>query len=84
LAATLNWRLVRYVDNFVLVVSGTKAQAETLREEVTAVLATMGLRLSDAKTRIVHIDEGFDFLVATRGRTARVSTPIGGPTMTAA
>jgi RNA-directed DNA polymerase len=26
------------------------------------VLAAMGLRLSEAKTRIVHLDEGFDFL----------------------
>jgi RNA-directed DNA polymerase len=57
-----NWRLVRYADDFVLVVSGTKAQAETLREEVAAVLTQVGLRLSDQKTRIAHIDEGFDFL----------------------
>ena len=26
------------------------------------VLSTMGLRLSEEKTRITHIDEGFDFL----------------------
>ncbi|WP_230202909.1 group II intron maturase-specific domain-containing protein [Parafrankia discariae] len=26
------------------------------------VLATMGLRLSEAKTRVVHLSEGFDFL----------------------
>ncbi len=43
-------------------VAGTRAHAERLRGEVAGVLATMGLRLSDAKTRIVHIDEGFDFL----------------------
>jgi RNA-directed DNA polymerase len=47
---------------YVLVVSGTRAQTETLREEVAAVLAQMGLRLSEQKTRIAHIDEGFDFL----------------------
>ena len=57
-----NWRLIRYADDFVLVVSGTRAQAETLREEVAAVLAQVGLRLSEQKTRIAHIDEGFDFL----------------------
>lgn len=33
-----------------------------LREEVARVLAPMGLRLSLAKTRIVHIRDGFDFL----------------------
>jgi RNA-directed DNA polymerase len=43
-------------------VAGTRALAEALRTEVETVLAPMGLRLSDAKTRIAHIDEGFDFL----------------------
>jgi RNA-directed DNA polymerase len=57
-----NWRLVRYADDFVLLVSGTKAHVETLRGEVAAVLAQVGLRLSEQKTRVAHIDEGFDFL----------------------
>jgi RNA-directed DNA polymerase len=57
-----NWRLVRYCDDFVLMVSGDRHHAETLREEVAAVLAPMGLRLAPEKTRVVHIDEGFDFL----------------------
>src|SRR5215218_3586348 len=56
------WRLVRYADDFVVLVAGTRAHAEALREEVAAVLASMGLRLSAAKTRICHIDEGFDYL----------------------
>ncbi len=56
------YRLVRYADDFVVMVAGTKAHAEELRTEVAAVLATMGLRLSEAKTMIVDIDEGFDFL----------------------
>ena len=43
-------------------VAGTRAQAEGLRAEVAAVLAPMGLRLSEAKTKVCHIDEGFDFL----------------------
>lgn len=57
-----NWRLVRYADDFVILVAGTRADAELLREQVAAVLALMGLRLSPAKTAVVHIDEGFDFL----------------------
>jgi len=56
------YRLVRYADDFVVMVSGTKAHAEELKDEVAAVLSTMGLRLSVEKTMIVHIDEGFDFL----------------------
>jgi len=57
-----NWKLIRFADDFVLMVSGERHHAETLREEVAAVLAPMGLRLAPEKTRVVHIDEGFDFL----------------------
>ena len=57
-----NWRLVRYADDFVLLVSGDRHHAEALREQVSAVIAPSGLRLAPEKTRVVHIDEGFDFL----------------------
>ena len=56
------YRLVRYADDFVVMVSGTRSHAETLRDEVAELLTPMGLRLSEEKTVIVHIDEGFDFL----------------------
>ncbi|HEX4216704.1 MAG TPA: group II intron maturase-specific domain-containing protein, partial [Candidatus Dormibacteraeota bacterium] len=48
--------------HLVVLVSGTREHAEALRGEVAAVLQPMGLRLSEAKTKIAHIDEGFDFL----------------------
>ena len=57
-----NYRLARYADDWCLAVSGTKAHAEALKEEIAGVLATMGLRLSPEKTLITHIDEGLDFL----------------------
>ncbi len=57
-----NYRIVRYADDWVLMVAGTKADAEQLREEATAVLLHMGLRLSEEKTVIAHIDQGFNFL----------------------
>lgn len=57
-----NWKIVRYADDFVVMVSGERRHAEALREEAAEVLAPMGLRLSPEKTRVVHIDEGFDFL----------------------
>jgi RNA-directed DNA polymerase len=57
-----NYRLIRYADDFVVVVHGERADAEALREQTAAVLATVGLRLSETKTTIAHIDEGFDFL----------------------
>jgi RNA-directed DNA polymerase len=45
-----------------VLVHGTRADAEALREEIADVLALLGLRLSPAKTRIVPMSEGFDFL----------------------
>ena len=57
-----NWRLVRYADDFVVMVSGTREHAEALRDTVQAVLTPIGLRLSGSKTKVVHLDEGFDFL----------------------
>jgi len=56
------WRLVRYADDFVVVVAGTRANAEALQAVMANRLAPMGLRLSAAKTNVVHIDEGFEFL----------------------
>ena len=41
-----NWRIVRYADDFAVLVDGTEADAEALREEIASVLATLGLRLS--------------------------------------
>jgi RNA-directed DNA polymerase len=56
------WRLVRYADDFVVMVHGSREHVEELREQVSTVLAPMGLVLSPAKTRIVHLADGFDFL----------------------
>jgi len=57
-----NVRLVRYADDWCLMIKGTRADAEALRDEIAVVLAGMGLRLSPEKTLITHIDEGLDFL----------------------
>jgi RNA-directed DNA polymerase len=48
--------------HLVVMVGGTRDDAEALFDEVATVLAPMGLRLSEEKTRVCHIDEGFDFL----------------------
>jgi RNA-directed DNA polymerase len=60
--AEVNVRLVRYADDFLVLLSGTREQAEQLRSEIAEVLVPMGLRLSADKTLITHIDAGFDFL----------------------
>jgi RNA-directed DNA polymerase len=55
-------------------VSGTRQHAEAVRAEAAAVLAPLGLRLAEEKTRVVHIDEGFDFLSFTIRRMRKRGT----------
>ncbi len=43
------YRLVRYSDDFVILVNGTREQAEFLRADTAALLARHGLRLSEAR-----------------------------------
>lgn len=57
-----NWRLVRYADDWVVLISGTRDHAVFLRQRVEEVLAALGLRLSESKTKVTHLDEGIDFL----------------------
>lgn len=53
----------RYADDFVLIVKGTKAQAEAIREECRGVLEdSLKLRLNMSKTRITHVNDGFIIL----------------------
>ncbi len=53
---------VRYADDFVVLCHGTKAEAHAIKEEVRGFLSTLGLTLSEDKTKVTHITEGFDFL----------------------
>src|SRR5262249_39474311 len=54
--------IVRYADDFAVLVNGGEQGVAALREEIAEALATLGLRLSQAKTRVVHLSEGFSFL----------------------
>ena len=56
------WRAVRYADDSAVLVNGTRQDTGALREQIAAVLATLGLRLPESKTRVVHLSEGFPFL----------------------
>ncbi|MER6424651.1 group II intron reverse transcriptase/maturase [Streptomyces sp. NPDC001137] len=53
--------LVRYADDFV-VLCHSKEEAYRVKEDLMAWLAPRGLRFNEAKTQVVHLDEGFDFL----------------------
>ncbi|MFH1763511.1 MAG: group II intron reverse transcriptase/maturase [Gemmatimonadota bacterium] len=56
------YRLVRYADDFVVLLAGHREHVDVVRSTVAQVLVPMGLRLSEEKTTITHIDQGFDFL----------------------
>jgi len=54
---------IRYADDFVVLVSGTREQAEQEKAALAEYLRkTMRLELSIEKTRIVDLTEGFQFL----------------------
>src|SRR2546422_6016023 len=57
-----NYLYVRYADDFVVLCNGTKAEALAIKEELKELLSTMGLTLSEEKTKVTHITDGFDFL----------------------
>jgi RNA-directed DNA polymerase len=60
---------VRYADDFVIAWNGTKENAQKLKVELSAFLSEhLGLQLSEEKTHITHITEGFDFLGFTMKR----------------
>jgi RNA-directed DNA polymerase len=52
---------VRYADDFVLACE-TREQAEAALQVAAQALAPLGLELHPNKTRIAHLEEGFDFL----------------------
>jgi RNA-directed DNA polymerase len=58
-----NYRLIRFADDFVVLVHGTKSDAETIRAQIGELLAKqLRMTLSQEKTHITHIDDGFVFL----------------------
>lgn len=54
--------LVRYADDFVITGTSKELLENEVKPLVEKFLAERGLKLSADKTRVTHIDEGFDFL----------------------
>jgi RNA-directed DNA polymerase len=54
--------LVRYADDFIITGDSKELLENEVRPLVERFLKERGLALSTDKTRITHIDEGFDFL----------------------
>jgi RNA-directed DNA polymerase len=60
--------LTRYADDWVAVWNGSRDRAEEIKAEIKTFLADeLKLRLSEEKTLITHIDDGFRFLGYSMG-----------------
>jgi group II intron reverse transcriptase/maturase len=55
------WTLIRYADDLV-VMCRTREEAERAKDEVEAALRDEGLSMKPEKTRVVHMNEGVEFL----------------------
>ena len=61
-AKKLKVGVIRYADDFVVTGASQELLETEIKPWIEAFLQERGLRLSAAKTKIVHIDQGFDFL----------------------
>jgi len=59
--------VIRYADDFVVVAETKEILEQTVKPAIQKFMAERGLRLSEEKTVITHIRDGFDFL----GKTLR-------------
>jgi hypothetical protein len=58
-----SYRMIRYADDFVVLVRGTDAQAHAIKKQTAEFMREqMRLTLSPEKTAITHVDAGFDLL----------------------
>ena len=58
-----NYKMVRYADDFVVVSNGTKAEVKATKTAIQQFLENeLHLTLSEEKTVITHVNDGFDFL----------------------
>jgi len=73
--------LTRYADDPVVTAPTREVLATYVVPKLTAFLGERGLKLSEAKTRIVHIDEGVDSSASPCGATEACvrTTPATGP-----
>jgi len=62
-AGQANYVYIRYADDFVILGNGTRVQMGEMCQEIRNFLATtLHLNLSMEKTKITHLNDGFDFL----------------------
>lgn len=65
-----NFTYVRYADDFVILTNGGQADAVAIRQEIHNFLRdSLRLTLSMEKTKVTHLNDGFDFLGFTLRRS---------------
>jgi group II intron reverse transcriptase/maturase len=58
-----NYMMVRFADDFVVVSNGSRAEVEETKQAIKDFLTTeLHLELSEEKTLITHVNDGFSFL----------------------
>jgi len=58
-----SYRMIRYADDFVVLVRGTETQARAIKQQTAKFMREqMRLTLSPEKTHVTHVDDGFDLL----------------------
>jgi len=78
-----NFVYARYADDFVILCNGTKAQALEMKEEIHRFLRdNLCLTLSLEKTKVTHLNDGYDFLgfnlrrcMGSKGIATKVTIP---------
>lgn len=58
----LKVNMIRYADDFIITGESKELLEKEVKPMVVEFLAARGLKLSERKTKITHIEEGFDFL----------------------
>lgn len=65
---TAKIHVIRYADDFVVTCASKEILETQVLPAIRRFMADRGLELSDEKTQITHITEGFDFLGAERAQ----------------
>ena len=55
-------KYIRYADDWLILVVGSKLDAETIKQQVKEKLSTIGLRLHEEKTKVTHWSRSVRFL----------------------
>jgi group II intron reverse transcriptase/maturase len=55
-------KYVRYADDFVTLIAGTKQETEAIKSRIKDELSAIGLKLSEEKTRVTHWSQAVQFL----------------------